>query len=126
MKEFCNKIKIIPVGNVISVSGNNVVLKDGKTFDTITADPFFIEAKPNVQDAGLSWSIDQTIITEKVSEAIVLKYPITRSVIAIVEKTDGSITVLGTLDYPVQVTLTVGLQTDQLIISLKTTDRPIF
>ena len=125
MTEFCNKIKIIPAGDVSYIIRNEVVLKPHKSFETITTDSFFIEVKPDNQDAGCIWSVDQTIITDKVSDIIMLRYSITRSVIVVLEKTDGDSVVLGSPDYPVQLTLVLGLQTDQLIISLKTTDRPI-
>ena len=125
MTEFCNKIKIIPVSDVHFVYRNNIRPKPSKSFDTIITDSFSIEPKGEYADAGYVWSVNQTIVTDKVSDLLALKYQIPRSVIIQLEKTNGEPVVLGSIDYPVQLILVLGLQSDQLIISLETTDRPI-
>ena len=104
---------------------NSIHPKPSKSFDTIITDSFSIEPKPEYADAGCVWSVNQTIVTDKVSDLLALKYQIPRYVIIQLQKTNGDTVVLGSIDYPVQLILVLGLQYDQLMISLETTDRPV-
>lgn len=122
MKEFCSFFDIIPLGDVSYIENNEVIPVDNAVFDTFMSEDLSVIPSPENSDAGLSLSVSQNIVIDKVSMDIAAKYYYARYCILIVYYTDGTHTIYGSDDYPVTVYLISGIQRDTLYISLKTTD----
>lgn len=125
MKEFCSKFDIIPITNIASIANNIVVPVDGASVDTLFSEVLSIDPKPDNADAGLSLSLSQDIIIDKVSSLVASKYNYPRYCVLIIYYTDGTYTIYGSTDYPVVAHLTPGIQSDTLSVSLQTPVIPL-
>ena len=125
MKEICLYFDIIPLSNVEYVDRNHIGLIHDKLYDRFYADVLNINVSPNSTEAGDTWSLDETVSIDKVSDDIAIRYSHLRSSILIVYYSDGSHTIYGSPQYPAMVLLTRGQQKDSLKLSLTTTVSPI-
>lgn len=125
MKEICSNFDIILVADVASVIDSEVIPVEGASFDTFSSEVLSVSLIPENSDAGISYSMSQDIIIDKVSHSIAAKYNWARYCILIIYYTDGTYTVYGSYEYPVVVYLTPGVQRDTLSVSLQTTDVPV-
>ena len=125
MKEFCSKFDIIPITDIASITNNIVIPVEGTAVDTLFSEVLSIDPKPDNSDAGLSLSLSQDIIIDKVSALVASKYNYARYCVLIIYYTDGTYTIYGSTDYPVVVYITPGIQSDTLSVSLQTPVIPL-
>lgn len=125
MKEFCSKFDIIPITDIASIANNIVVPVDGASVDTLFSEVLSIDPKPDNADAGLSLSLSQDIIIDKVGSLVASKYNYPRYCVLIIYYTDGTYTIYGSIDYPVVAYITPGIQSDTLSVSLQTPVIPL-
>ncbi len=125
MKEICSNFDIIPVADVASVIDNEVIPVEGAALDTFSSEVLSVSLTPENSDAGISFSLSQDIVIDKVSSLRAAKYNWARYCILIIYYTDGTHTIYGSYEYPVVVYLTPGIQRDTLSITLQTTDVPV-
>ncbi len=125
MKEICSNFDIIPVTDVASVIDSEVIPVEGASLDTFSSEVLSVSLIPENSEAGISYSMSQDIVIDKVSHSIAAKYNWPRYCILIIYYTDGTHTVYGSYEYPVVVYLTPGVQRDTLSVSLQTTDVPV-
>lgn len=125
MKEICSTFEIIPIGDILNVTGNEVIYNADKKSDILQSDLITINLQSDISDSGLVYSLSQDIVIDKVSTLIATKYNIERYCILVIHYTDGSHTIYGTPDYPVSAYITPGIFRDTLSVSLQTTISPI-
>lgn len=125
MKEICSNFDVIPVTDVASIINNMVLPVEGASFDTFSTDVLSLNPTPDNTDAGLSLPLSQDIVIDKVSLAVAAKYNWARYCILVIYYTDGTHTIYGSNQYPVEVYLSPGMQRDTLSISLQTPVIPV-
>lgn len=125
MKEICSKFDIIPVSDISAVIENEVVFNPGKVPDTLASDIQSINVSPDNSDAGIIYTINQDIVIDKLKPSLAAKYRYPRYCILIIYYTDGTHTIYGTPEYPVEVYHLPGIQRDILSVYLQTTFTPV-
>lgn len=111
MKEICSLFRIVSLAD--------------STPDELISDSLTIDLKSENGDAGLIYSVNQDIVIDKVTDNIFNKYKSPTYCLLLINYTDGTHTVYGSIEYPVVAYITRGIQRDTLTISLQTTDSPI-
>ena len=124
MNEFCSKVEVFLVSDVLKVSKTEVSLRSGKSGYIFLADEFNLTAKGSTTDAGTLYNVDETLIIEKVSDDIASIFRTERSVIIALNVTNGS-RILGTLELPVKISITQQLNRSQLILKSKSVISPL-
>lgn len=125
MKQFCSKLEVVPVADVSNITGNDVTLIAGASFDTFISDSLSVNLQKNASDAGLTVSLSQDVYIDKVSLEIARKYSYPRYCVIVIHYDDGTYTAYGTSEYPVVLFIIPGLQQDTLSLSLSTTVLPL-
>jgi len=124
MNEFCSKVEVFLVSDVLKASQTEVFPRSGKSGYTFLADEFNLTAKGSATEAGTLYNIDETLIIEKVSDDIASIFRTERSVIIALNVTNGS-RILGTLELPAKVSITQQLNRSQLILKCKSLISPL-
>ena len=125
MKEICSNFDIIPVTQITAVIKNEVLFSPGKVPDTFYSDIQSLNVTPDNSDAGILYTINQDIVIDKLNPALSAKYRYPRYCILIIHYTDGTHTVYGDTQYPVEVYHVPGIQRDILSVYLQTTAAPV-
>lgn len=124
--EFCNIIKIIPIADITIFNRNQYQLTENSDFDIIYCDSIPDSLiKTDNSSAGTKYSINESLIIDKVSTSIAHKYSYQRYTVMVLTTTLGQEIVLGCSQYPVLAHITPNIQTDSLSIVFNTTISPI-
>lgn len=109
---FANLFYIVPTSDVVSIDGNIINLKTGKTLDTILTGND-VEFNENLKESGANDYFDQktTPISHPVESSIRTKYR-KEKVIVQLKTTQGEVFTWGTKEVPVRVTLDSELNSD--------------
>jgi hypothetical protein len=70
MKEFSNLFIVYLVSDIQKIENNRVVLKADRTGIRFDSDNFYFETVPETGDAGRLYSMDVTVVIDKVPPLI--------------------------------------------------------
>lgn len=116
--EFSNCIVIAFIGDVEKIENGEVILKNGKKFETFHAADFSLEPQSQEGKSSLLHSISKSLYIDKVPDDLAKRFAITRSVVIQFE-ISGRPFILGSKSYPTQAYITPQLQADIFKISHK-------
>jgi hypothetical protein len=120
MKEFCNKISLVRLENVLSVSGSLVTLKTGASFDDLYTDSAVtLDVDASVGDGGSYFQYTIKGISEKLSPTLRARYPNASKVVVRLYTDTAETFLFGTPEFPSRIFITPVLNRDSIEISLK-------
>ena len=114
MREFKNKIVIAPVTDIQSISGTTLFMKSGKTTDTIySTNDIIPDETENQGDVSRSYSQSLSVICDKLSLSLLVKYRRRKVVVKLFTNEDQQI-LIGSLNFPARCSILPKLNTDIL------------
>ncbi|MDR2003325.1 MAG: hypothetical protein LBQ74_09870 [Prevotella sp.] len=125
MKEICSVFDIIPLEDVAFAGKTDIQPLPGRFFDKLSASKLDLSMDKDPTDSGVVLSLKRDIVIDKVPDTVASRYSYVRTCVMVVYFTDGSSSVYGTPEYPIQAYIVRDLQHDILSIELKTTVFPI-
>lgn len=126
MKEFCNIIRLHLLQDVQSLRENIITMKPGRSSTILQVDDFTITPKTEIMEAGLLYNIEEDITTDKVDPHIASIYKVQRSSILQIETyPDHEPVFIGSMEWPVLVSITSHLNKDTLHIKSKMSQSPL-
>jgi hypothetical protein len=120
MKEFSNKLSVVPSDQVLSVVGSEVALRSGAQFDTLMTDSLVsVDVDSGSSDGGPYTNFTARAVSGKISRALRQRYFPGARVVALLFDGTAGVYVFGTPEFPARITITPDLNRDSVEISLK-------
>jgi hypothetical protein len=126
MKEFCNRFIIYLVSDIQKIENNRVVLKADRAGLSLDSDDLYFEPAGETSDAGRLYSIDTTVVIDKLPSVVSNRFKADRSVVIEVHcNNNNDVYLIGSMEYPAKVSITAQLNKDELKIHSKSLQSPL-
>ncbi len=120
MKEICNQIAVFLKNDVLQVTADNILPKEGKTGQTIYTDDFHLETNMSNTSASILNSITKKLYADKLPTEVEKQFASPRSVIIKCITGRNSAVILGSLEFPAKMTISPAVNKDIIHLSWKT------
>ncbi len=125
MNELCNNFELYPISDVVSITGNVVVFKEGSVSVKLVADNIDLRPTASTSTSGTLHTTESDVLVEKVSEAVARRYANVRSCLLLFKKLTGETVVVGSLTYPAKVYIIPLLSRDRVKIRCNSLRSPL-